>query len=212
MNLMKHVKTLRTHTVMRVGDKTMEAGQNVPSTNATNMSAALQYDTDGDSSSETPPACDKLQRGMLWRRHKIVESLSGQDSFGSSVSSSFIMVHPVSEDDVMDFFGCQLLKNDEHSAPPTRRDGDSEGKAELQKLNSPWICGEHEGLPSCIGMRHVSTLRSGDGADRVSCFFQITIDTISKACTTDERLKDVVRALASSSRHGGHTLPRSSTF
>ncbi len=64
-------------------------------------------------------------------------------------------------------------------------------------------CGENEGLPSCLAMRHNSLARNDKD-------FQIRTDSILSLTMTDERLHDIVRHLADSprtpTRSGGDSL------
>ena len=107
---------------------------------------------------------------------------------------------PTRQEDVFEFFGCPS-----HPPSPLSREpstcssplelADSEAKSKAScahahpRLACASTCGENEGLPSCLAMRHGTLARNNKD-------FQIRTDSILSLTMTDERLQDIVRDLA----------------
>ena len=182
-----------------------------------------QHD-DNESSAATTPSqrrSSDFQHENFWQHR----SLSGHSDSFLSVSS-ISSVTPVSETDVMNFFGCKPLQSYMPKIPPIVRDdwrhsphgrhnanqisipacsdGDCESEAGLPMLRSLSMSEQNEWLPTCLAMRHADTGRPS-GTHRRSGVFQIRISDI----LSDARLHGVVSALSSPK---GPPIPRTSTF
>ena len=124
---------------------------------------------------------------------------------------------PMRQEDVFQFFGCSLhppstliLETStsvaESAALPTSSSpcgsrqrplelADSQAKSKSSCAHAhprgacASTCGENEGLPSCLAMRHGTLARNKKD-------FQIRTDSILSLTMTDERLHDIVRDLA----------------
>jgi len=190
---------------------------------------ALHMDADDSSAAATPPSSAGMGKqgidGEHEQDHWWRKTDEGTKFFGSSCASLSSMP-PISEHDILDFFGCRT--EDETCAWYTQEEDETnannecntDDEAGVPQRHTLALCGKNEGLPGCLALRHGDgARRDGEGAQRDSGsgFYQISIDSILSLSSTDERLHDIVTALkekTSGRAHGlaRHTLPRSTTF
>jgi len=196
-------------------------GQSVPRFAALSITA-VHMDADDSSAAATPPSSAGMGKqgdGEHTQDHWWRKTDEGKKKVGSSCSSLSSMP-PISEHDILDFFGCRTCAWYTKEEDETEEKNDCNTDDEAGVPHTMALCGQNEGLPGCLALRHGhGARRDGEGAQRDSGsgFYQISIDSILSLTSTDERLHDIVTVLKEKMSGGAHglaryTLSRSTTF